>query len=47
MYTVKTYDTSGQLICWFTTNNKAEAERYASSLIEGAKHDYHDRRTAS
>ena len=39
MYTVKTYDTQGQLLCWFTTNNKAEAEKYARSLIQGARHE--------
>ena len=39
MYTVKTYNTQGQLICWFTTNNKAEADRYAHSLIQGATHE--------
>jgi len=38
VYTIKTYDTQGQLLCWFTTNNRVEAEGYANSNIKGTYH---------
>lgn len=33
-YRVMFYDLSGKLVCWYSTPNKFEAERYASRQSE-------------
>ena len=37
-YKVLTYDKEGKLFCYFSTNNKKEAEDYMKIALDGVKY---------